>query len=83
MSRTTKIVNFSIPPELFSEIEKISKEKGTSRSQLLKEALTMYIASEKRWQRIRKWGEETRERLEIKDESDIDNLIHEFRKENY
>lgn len=42
----------------------------------------MYIASEKRWQRIRKWGEEARKKLGI-DESNIDNLIHEFRKDNY
>ncbi len=82
MPRTTKILNFSIPPDLFSEIERISKEKGTSRSQLLKEALEMYIASQNRWKRIRSWGEETRKKLGI-EESDIDILIHEFRKENY
>jgi metal-responsive CopG/Arc/MetJ family transcriptional regulator len=82
MPRTTKIVNFSLPPDIYGEIEKVAKEKGTSRSQILREALKQYLTSEKRWQRIREWGEETRERLGIKDENDIDRLIHEFREEN-
>lgn len=82
MPRTTKILNFSIPPDLFSEIERISKEKGTSRSQLIKEALVMYISSQNRWKRIRNWGEETSKKLGL-EENDIDTLIHEFRKESY
>lgn len=82
MPRTTKILNFSIPLDLFSEIERISKEKGTSRSQLIKEALVMYISSQNRWRRIRSWGEETSKKLDL-EENDIDTLIHEFRKESY
>ncbi|MGB9682649.1 MAG: CopG family ribbon-helix-helix protein [bacterium] len=83
MARATKIVNFSLPPEILQEIEKAAKERGTSRSQIFREALKQYLASERRWQKIRRWGEETRERLGIKDENDIDMLIHEFREENY
>jgi metal-responsive CopG/Arc/MetJ family transcriptional regulator len=70
MARQTKIVNMSLPPEIYAQVDEMAKQKGISRSQLLKEALKAYIASERRWQQIRKWGEETAERLGIKDEGD-------------
>jgi len=81
MSRTTKIVNFSLPPQIYREVEELAKQKETSKSQLLREALIQYVTSERRWQQIRKWGEETAKRLGIKNEDDIDRIIHEYREE--
>jgi CopG family transcriptional regulator/antitoxin EndoAI len=81
MKRTTKIVNFSLPPEIYKQVEELAKQKETSRSQILREALKRYVASERRWQQIRKWGEESAKRLGIKNEDDVDRIIHEFREE--
>ena len=81
MARTTKIVNFSLPPEIYKEVEELAKQKETSRSQVLREALKQYVASERRWQQLRKWGEETTKRLGIKDEDDVERIIHEYREE--
>jgi len=81
MARTTKIVNFSLPPEIYKQVEELAKQKETSRSQVLREALKQYVASEKRWQQIRKWGEETTKRLGIKDENDVERIIDEYREE--
>ena len=38
---------------------------------------------QKRLEQIRRWGEETREKLCIKDEDDVDGIIHEFRQERF
>ena len=81
MARTTKIVNFSLPPEIYKQVEELAKQKETSKSQVLREALKQYVASEKRWQQIRKWGEETTKRLGIKDEDDVERIIDEYRQE--
>jgi len=81
MARTTKIVNFSLPPEIYKQVEELAKQKETSRSQVLREALKQYVASEKRWQQIRKWGEETTKRLGIKDENNVERIIDEYREE--
>jgi len=81
MARTTKIVNFSLPPEIYKEVEELAKQREISKSQILREALKQYIASERRWQQIRKWGEKTAKRLGIKNEDDVDRIIHEFREE--
>lgn len=81
MARTTKIVNFSLQPEVYRQVDELAKQKKTSRSEVLRQALKQYIASERRWQRIREWGEKTAKRLGIKNEDDVERLIHEYRKE--
>ena len=81
MARTTKIVNFSLQPEVYRQVDELAKQRKTSRSEVLREALKQYVASERRWQQIREWGEETAKRLGIKNEDDVDRIIHEYRKE--
>ena len=81
MARTTKIVNFSLPPEIYKEVEELARQRETSRSQVLREALKRYVASERRWQQLRKWGQEAKGRLGIKDEDDVERTIHEYREE--
>ena len=54
---------------------------GYTREEAIKniqEVIQMIIGelSELRWQQIRKWGEETSEKLNIKDEDHVDKIIH-------
>jgi metal-responsive CopG/Arc/MetJ family transcriptional regulator len=77
MPRQTKIVNMSLPPEIYKEVDELAQQKGISRSELLRQALRQYVASERRWQQIRKWGEGSAKRLGIKDEKDVERIIDE------
>jgi len=81
MARKTKIVNLSLPQETYKQVEELADQMEISKSELLREALKQYVASERRWQQIRRWGEETAKRLNIKDEDDVDRVIHELRQE--
>jgi CopG family transcriptional regulator/antitoxin EndoAI len=81
VARKTKIVNLSLPYETYKQVEELADRMEVSKSELLREALKQYVASERRWQQIRRWGEETAKRLSIKDEDDVDRIIHEFRQE--
>ena len=78
MLRQTKIVNMSVPMELYSQVDKMAKKRDTSRSQILKEALRVYIDEEMRWQQIKIWGKATAKNLKIKSEEDIERI-----RENY
>jgi metal-responsive CopG/Arc/MetJ family transcriptional regulator len=81
MARKTKIVKLSLPQDIYVQLEELADQMGISKSEFLRKALKQYVASEMRWQRIRKWGEETAKRMNIKDEDDVDRIIHEFRRE--
>jgi len=81
MARQTKIVNMSLPLDIYNQADEIAKKRGVSRSEILKKALEVYIMQEKRWELIYKWGEEKAKELKIKDEEDVERLIREFRRE--
>lgn len=81
MPRKTKIVNISLPEKTYKEMDRLAKKKDVSRSELLRDALSQYVASETRWEQIRKWGEESARKLGIKTEDDVDRLVHEVREE--
>jgi metal-responsive CopG/Arc/MetJ family transcriptional regulator len=81
MARQTKIVNLSLPLDIYNQADEIAKKRGVSRSAILKKALEVYIMQEKRWELIYKWGEERAKELKIKDEEDVERLIQEFRRE--
>ena len=78
MLRQTKIVNMSVPMGLYSQVDRMAKKRDTSRSQILKEALKIYIDEEMRWQQIKSWGKTTAKNLKIKSEEDIERI-----RENY
>ncbi len=77
----SKIINMSLPDPLYEEVVKMAKIKGVSRSRMLKEALNIYIAEEKRWRNIRKIGNATAKKLGIKDENEVEKLREEYWKE--
>jgi Arc/MetJ-type ribon-helix-helix transcriptional regulator len=81
MSIKTKTVSLSLPQEMYDQMDELAGQSGISKSELLREALERFLSSELRWQQIRKWGEETSRKLNIKDEDDVDKIIHELRKE--
>ncbi|MGC8718360.1 MAG: ribbon-helix-helix protein, CopG family, partial [bacterium] len=71
MARKTKIVNMSLPLDIYNQADEMAKKRGVSRSEILKKALEVYIMQEKRWELIYKWGEEKAKELKIKDEEDV------------
>ncbi|GAH06320.1 unnamed protein product, partial [marine sediment metagenome] len=76
MPRKTKILNISLSKELYAEVENISKGESRTKSDLIREAFRQYSAN-KKWSEIRAWGDETARRFRIKDERDIDKILHE------
>ena len=76
--RTTKPITISLPTDMLRETERIAKEEVRTRTDVIREALNQYVAS-RRWQRLRQWGAQTAERLELKTEEDLRNLLDRVR----
>ena len=56
MPRTTKTITLSLPQDMSDTIERLRKEEGRTRSELLREALRRY-AEEREWRKIYRYGE--------------------------
>ena len=76
--RTTKPITISLPTNILRETERIAKEELRTRTDVIREALNQYVAS-RRWRRLRQWGAQTAERLELKTEEDLENLLDRVR----
>jgi CopG family transcriptional regulator/antitoxin EndoAI len=76
MPRTTKILNISLSKDLYEEIEKIAFQENRTKSELVREAFRQYSAN-RSWSKIRQWGDETARKFKIRDEQDIDKILHE------
>ena len=76
-----KILNISLPPELYREVEKLSREQAKAKGEFVREVIRQYIATDKRWKQIRKWGEESARRIRVKDQGDVEGIIEQYRKE--
>lgn len=76
--RATKPITISLPADLLREAERVAREETRTRSELIRDALKQYLAS-RRWQRLRQWGAETAERLGLKTETDLQQLLEKVR----
>lgn len=76
--RTTRPITISLPVDLLREAQRAAAEDARSRSDLIRDALRQYLAS-RRWQRLRRWGADTAERLGLKSEEDVQRLIERVR----
>ncbi len=77
MSRTTKIWNISLPPNLAKEAEGIAKKEARTKSELVREALRQYLWASK-MKDLQAYGQVKSENRKI-EEKDIESLVDEIR----
>ena len=58
MPRISKTITFSLPPEMFAEVQRVKDEEGRDMSELVREALRLYMEDrelrrEQRLERLR------------------------------
>ncbi|MBI2909062.1 MAG: ribbon-helix-helix protein, CopG family [Chloroflexi bacterium] len=79
MSRTTKTITFSLPPDMADSVAVIMKQEGRTRSELLREALRRYI-EDREWRQLLRYGEQ-RAREQGMGPHDVERLVEEYRAE--
>jgi len=77
--RTTKTWTISLPPGLVREAERSAKEENRTKSELVREALRMYL-EERRWRKLQQKTALQAQALGIRTEEDVDRLVHAVRK---
>ena len=58
--RISRTITFSLPPEMFAEVQRVKEEEGRDMSELVREALRLYMEDrelrrEQRRERLRSW----------------------------
>jgi metal-responsive CopG/Arc/MetJ family transcriptional regulator len=81
MSRVTKTLTVSLPPQVYREVENLAKLERKTKSELFRDMVAVYEdhLDEKRWLRLRRKGRQAVSELGLKSEEDIERLVHEAR----
>jgi CopG family transcriptional regulator/antitoxin EndoAI len=77
--RTTKTWTISLPPKLSREAERAAREENRTKSELLREALRLYL-EDQRWRKLQRKNALLAQTLGIRTEEDVDRIVHAVRK---
>ncbi|MBI5555566.1 MAG: ribbon-helix-helix protein, CopG family [Elusimicrobia bacterium] len=77
MSRTTKVWNISLPPDMAEQAEAVAKKEARTKSELVREALRQYMWSI-RWKDLQAYGQKKAKDLGLREE-DVEQLVDQTR----
>lgn len=75
----TQTLNISLPKDLVNKVDQVAKKEYKNRSELIREALRVYLADKQEWQDIFAAGEEAMKKMGIKSEEEINDIVYEYR----
>lgn len=75
----TQTLNIALPEALVKKVDSVAKSEYRNRSELIREALRVYIEDKNEWEEIFKLGEKVASEMGIKSEEEINNIIYEHR----
>lgn len=78
MARNTAVLSISVPQDMMVSITKWAKLERKTKTEVIKEAISWYRKWKfnKDWAYLRKQGEETRKKFNLKTEDDLYEFIH-------
>jgi metal-responsive CopG/Arc/MetJ family transcriptional regulator len=77
--RRSTVASFSLPPDVIRYTDEIARSESKSRSEVVREALETYYTS-KQWDDLQAYGAGRAKRLGIRDEKDVERIVHEHRR---
>jgi CopG family transcriptional regulator/antitoxin EndoAI len=75
---TTRVRSLSLPSDLVREVERLAKQEGRTKTEILREALRRY-GQERRWRGLQRYGAGRARAVGVR-EADVERAIQDFRR---
>lgn len=75
----TQTVNIALPDDLIKKVDNLAKNEYRNRSELIREALRVYIRNSESWRELFAYGKSTAKKMNITSEKQVDNIVAEYR----
>ena len=75
----TQTLNIALPIELVKKVDERAKKDYKNRSELIREALRVYLQDMAEWEEIFEYGKKMGKKMGIKSEEDVNRIVYEFR----
>jgi len=78
LGRSTKILSFSLSPEMAADIEDLARKERRSKSELFREMVHVYKErqAEAEWRDLFAFGEKTAKRFGIKNDDELFRILN-------
>lgn len=71
----TQTLNISLPKELVKRVDELAKKEYRNRSELIRQALRVYLERMFSWDKIFEAGEKAAKRMGIASEEDVNRIV--------
>jgi CopG family transcriptional regulator/antitoxin EndoAI len=75
---TTRVRSLTLPSDVVREAERLAKQEGRTKTEVLREALRRY-GEERRWRGLQRYGAGQARKLGVS-EADVQRAVQEFRR---
>ena len=75
----SQTLNIALPKELVKKVDEVAKKDYKNRSELIREALRVYLTDREEWEDLFKYGRKIGKKMGIKSEEDVDKIVYEYR----
>ena len=75
----TQTLNIALPKDLVQKVDETARKEYRNRSELIREALRVYLQDKEEWQQIFKAGEQAMKKMGIKSEEEVNKIVYEYR----
>ena len=75
----TQTLNIALPRDLVKKVDEQAEREYKNRSELIREALRIYLEDKKEWAQIFAAGERAMKEMGIKSEEEVDRIVYEYR----
>lgn len=75
----TQTLNISLPSDLVKKADQLAKKEYRNRSELIREAIRVYLKDLQEWEDIFEYGKKQGKKMGIKNAEDINKIVSEFR----
>lgn len=75
----TQTLNIALPKDLVKKVDQAAKKEYKNRSELIREALRIYLKRTEEWDQIFKAGRAAGKKMGITSEKQVNDIVYEFR----
>ena len=79
MYMQTQTLNIALPMNLVKKVDDRAKKEYKNRSELIREALRIYLQDTQEWEEIFESGQKAMKKMGIKSEKEVENIVYEYR----
>lgn len=72
-------LNIALPRDLVKKVDEVAKKEYRNRSELIREALRVYLKDRQEWNDLSAYGKAIGKKMGIKSEEDVNKIVYEFR----